>query len=157
MNRSTHTKSDSYSYTVNMERIMDLRQLSIVQRIITSRFGVEGYRIINCLLYRGILDQKQIAEICMIPVKDARELLYRMMKFGFVRMLDVPRTADHAPSRAFFLWDVEMERIKDEIRGQIMQTSLNLLLRYKHELDAGKDLVRLVAEASAAGVRLCVA
>lgn len=117
------------------------------------RFGSEGFRIMSCLLYKGILDQKQIAEYCMIPVKDARELLYRMMRSGFVRMLDIPKTADHAPSRAFFLWDVEMERIKDEIRSQILQTALNLLLRYRHELWQGRDLVALVSETAASGAQ----
>ena len=36
------------------------------------------------------LEQKQIAEMAMLPVKDTREILYRLLKAHFVTLQEVP-------------------------------------------------------------------
>lgn len=72
--------------------------------------------MLQVLMVKGPMEQKQLADQCMLPLKEARELLYRMLRSGFVRMFDVPKTQDHAPSRAFFLWEADVERIEAEAR-----------------------------------------
>jgi hypothetical protein len=46
------------------------------------RYGTQGLRIFRLLLIKGQLEQKQIADLSMLPVKDTRELLYNMMQVG---------------------------------------------------------------------------
>ncbi len=43
-----------------------------------------GLRVFRLLALRGQLEQKQIADLAMLPPKDTRELLYRMLAGGFV-------------------------------------------------------------------------
>ena len=38
------------------------------------------------LLDKKQLEQKQIAEFAMVPVRDAREVLYKMLKAGFLAL-----------------------------------------------------------------------
>ena len=71
-----------------------------------ERFGGPACRIFRLLLLKRQLEQKQIAEMAMIPVKDTRELLYKLVKVEFVQLQEVARTADHSPSRTFYLWRV---------------------------------------------------
>jgi transcription initiation factor IIE alpha subunit len=45
-----------------------------------------GMRIFRMLLDKKQLEQKQIAEFAMVPVRDAREVLYKMLKAGFLAL-----------------------------------------------------------------------
>lgn len=42
------------------------------------RFGAQGVRVVQLLLSRGHLEQKQVADLTMGPQKETRELLYRL-------------------------------------------------------------------------------
>lgn len=52
----------------------------------TRRFGIHGLRVFQTLLMRGQLEQKQVADTVMQPHKETRELLYRMLRAGYVQM-----------------------------------------------------------------------
>lgn len=43
-------------------------------------------RVFNTLLHNGQLEPKQIADFIMREHKEARELLYRMFKAGYLQM-----------------------------------------------------------------------
>lgn len=43
-------------------------------------------RIFRLLLAKKQLEQKQVADFAMLPQKDARELLYRMLQAGYVSL-----------------------------------------------------------------------
>lgn len=43
-------------------------------------------RVFRLLFQCRQLEQKQIAEKAMLPMKDVRELLYRMLKAGYVSL-----------------------------------------------------------------------
>ncbi|RKP04728.1 hypothetical protein THASP1DRAFT_33467 [Thamnocephalis sphaerospora] len=68
----------------------------------------------------------QISKLVMLPMKDAREVLQALAMHGFAELQarimlrshrprppwrhEVPKTADRAPSRTFFLWHVPTEK-----------------------------------------------
>jgi DNA-directed RNA polymerase III subunit RPC3 len=54
--------------------------------MICCRFGIHGLRVFQTLLMRGQLEQKQVADTVMQPHKETRELLYRMLRAGYVQM-----------------------------------------------------------------------
>ena len=45
-----------------------------------------GLRIFQMLQEKKQLEQKQIAEFAMVPVREAREVLYKMLKSGFLAL-----------------------------------------------------------------------
>ena len=77
-----------------------------VDAVVRERFGEPACRIFRLVLLKRQLEQKQIADEAMLPVKDTRELLYKLFKVEFVQLQEVARTADHSPSRTFYLWRV---------------------------------------------------
>jgi hypothetical protein len=89
---------------------LPLGHLLQVDAVVRERFGGPACRIFRLLLLKRQLEQKQIAEMAMIPVKDTRELLYKLVKVEFVQLQEVARTADHSPSRTFYLWRVRAPR-----------------------------------------------
>ena len=103
-----------------------------VEVLVRSRFGVQALRIFR-LLQKFQLEQKQIAEMSMVPMKDTRDILYRLLKLRYVRMQEVARTHDHAPSRTNYLWRVDLNDVAQVCQHELTQTILNIQLRLQRE------------------------
>lgn len=103
-----------------------------IEVLVRSRFGVQALRIFR-LLEKFQLEQKQIAEMSMVPMKDTRDILYRLLKLRYVRMQEVARTHDHAPSRTNYLWRVDLNNVAQVCQHELTQTMLNVQLRLQRE------------------------
>ncbi|GLC40692.1 hypothetical protein PLESTM_001102200 [Pleodorina starrii] len=140
----------SATYVVNSQRIIDLIMLKQVEALVKSRFDVGGLRVFRLLALRGQLEQKQVADLAMLPAKDTRELLYRMLADGFVLLQDIPKTADRAPSRSFYTWRVSMPALCDVTAGQLYRAGGRVYQRLKFEMAKEKELLSLLESAKEA-------
>ena len=141
---------DSYghaTYCVNMRRIIDLIRIKEIEAVVRERFGGPACRIFRLLLLKRNLEQKQIAEMAMIPVKDTRELLYKLLKSEYVQIQEVARTSDHAPSRTFYLWRVDLLNVVEQVGRELYQATSNLRARLIHELSQEKETLMLLESA----------
>ena len=132
---------------MNMRRIIDLIRIKEIEAIVRERFGGPACRIFRLLLLKRNLEQKQIAEMAMIPVKDTRELLYKLLKSEYVRIQEVARTSDHAPSRTFYLWRVDLLSVVEQVGRELYHATSNLRARLMHELSLEKDTLMLLESA----------
>lgn len=174
------------SYCVNMKRIIDLirmkearacrsvietplltrRRVLQVDAVVRERFGEPACRIFRLVLLKRQLEQKQIADEAMLPVKDTRELLYKLFKVEFVQLQEVARTADHSPSRTFYLWrvrvrtrqsrspadvrQVDLLRVIDKMCSELYRTLSKVRARLRYEVEQeSKALARLESAGSA--------
>mmetsp|Transcript_15599 Transcript_15599/g.37801 ORF Transcript_15599/g.37801 Transcript_15599/m.37801 type:complete len:341 (-) Transcript_15599:5529-6551(-) len=135
------------NYCVNMRRIVDLIRIKEVEAVVRERFGGPACRIFRLLLLKRNLEQKQIAEMAMIPVKDTRELLYKLLKAEYVQIQEVARTSDHAPSRTFYLWRVDLLRVVEQVGHELYRTTSNLRARLIHELSQERETLMLLERA----------
>ncbi|NXU49279.1 RPC3 polymerase, partial [Turnix velox] len=71
-------------------------------------FGSRCARIFRLLLRKRHLEQKQVEDFAMIPAKEAKDMLYKMLSQNFVSLQEIPKTPDHAPSRTFYLYTVNV-------------------------------------------------
>ncbi len=124
--------------------LSEFLQAKVIESVVQQRFGDLSLRIFRLLRMKKQLEQKgvrfldphgrssaaltlncgtqhmharQIADLALIPVSETREYLYKMLSCEFVHLQEVPRTADHAPARTFYLWSVRMEHIKRHVRA----------------------------------------
>ena len=58
-----------------------------------------------------------------------------MLRAGYVALQDVPRTADHAPSRTIYTWRVTAELAIARLAAELPHAILNARLRLQHESD----------------------
>ena len=72
--------------------------------------------------------------------QDSRELLYRLFKAGFVSLQDVPRTADHAPSRTIYTWSVNNESAADKLAAELYKAAFNVYVRSTNEFEQHKEV-----------------
>ena len=121
------------TYCINLRRIVDLARVKSVEAVVKERFGVNGCRIFRLLTMKRQLEQEQIGEMCMVPVRITRELLYKLLKAQYVSLQEVAKTADHAPSRTFYLWRVDVPRVIARLSKEICKLTLNVKLRLEHE------------------------
>ncbi|CAL8469591.1 g9132 [Coccomyxa elongata] len=122
-----------------------MRQMHI-EAIVRDRFPPIGMRVFRLLTAKKQLEQKQVADYAMVPVRDARELLYRMLRAGFLTLQDVPRTADHAASRTLYTWRVDAAAVTRRVGEELLQTAANLRARLHRELtEHGEVLARVEA------------
>ena len=132
------------NYCVNMRRIIDLIRIKEIEAVVRERFGGPACRIFRLLLLKRNLEQKQIAEMAMIPVKDTRELLYKLLKAEYVQIQEVARTSDHAPSRTFYLWRVDLLRVVEQVGRDLYRATSNLRARLLYELSQEKETLMLL-------------
>ena len=124
----------SFKGSVTKPEEADTFQSQLVQTIVKRRFGENACRIFRLLHYKPQLEQKQISELAMIPLKDCREILGKLLKHEYVRMQEVARTTDHAPSRTYYLWKVHLSSVLVRIGRELQAASVNLRARLDHEL-----------------------
>ncbi|KAG0317935.1 RNA polymerase III subunit C82 [Dissophora globulifera] len=119
----------SGQYIVSLKAAARILKRNLIQSIVASRFGAPYLRIMNMLLEKGKLEEKQIARYSMMPVKDVREKLTTLCTFGILNLQEVPKTNDRTPSRTFYLWEVLLERAASGLVDRLYHTMSNLRQR----------------------------
>ena len=94
------------AFTFNFSKALRHLRLGLIESFIRARFGLPSGRIFKILLSKQMFEERQIAKVAMITSKEVRERLYALLKLGLVQLQEVPKSADHAPSRTIFLWSV---------------------------------------------------
>jgi len=135
------------SYCVNMRRVVDLIRMKEVEAVVRERFGGQACRIFRLLLLKRQLEQKQIAEMAMLPIKDTRELLYKLFKAEYVQVQEVARTADHAPSRTYYLWHINLMQVVEQIGRELYVIASNVRVRLMHELSKEYEVLAFLENA----------
>lgn len=99
-------------FLVSREAIIKAIKQKLIESVVYDKFGRDSLRIFRLLIMKAQLEQKQVAELAMIPVKDTRDSLYKMLAANYVHMQEVPRTSEHNPSKTFYLWNVRLVHVQ---------------------------------------------
>jgi DNA-directed RNA polymerase III subunit RPC3 len=133
-------------YTINAAALVDILKQKTVESIVLHKFGAPSLRIWRLLLTKHMAEQKQISELAMIPVKDTRDRLYKMLSKDVVQLQEVPKSADHQPNKTFYLWSVRREQVNLLFVGQIYKAMHNMKLRLFHHLELSADVLNKAEE-----------
>lgn len=118
----------------------ELRHLEI-ERLIESRFGSVGVRLIRVLTAKGKLDEKRLQEISLMPSKDLRQILALMQAAGFIDLQEVPRDAQRQPSRTLYLWFYDPDRVSLMVLEDTYKTLSRCFQRIRAERNKCKFLI----------------
>ncbi|NWQ84435.1 RPC3 polymerase, partial [Columbina picui] len=112
-----------------------------VSQCIKQSFGSRCARIFRLLLRKKHLEQKQVEDFAMIPAKEAKEMLYKMLSENFVSLQEIPKTPDHAPSRTFYLYTVNVPAAARMLLHRCYKSVANLMERRQFETKENKRLL----------------
>lgn len=128
-------------YAINVGSVINFLVKEHLSSCVTTRFGPKCCRVFRVLLSRGPLLLKQIEEIIMLPARDVREYCYMLIKEGFIRNRQVPKTPDNAPGKSIFIMSVELDQVVFGMIDLCCRSINNLLKRYEHELNQNRSLL----------------
>lgn len=114
---------------------------STIESVVRERFGNKCLRVFRLLLLKKALEQKQVADLAMIPSKEAKELLYSLLSENYVTLQEIPKAGDYAPSRTFYLFSVNLPQVARLLRERCYQALGNLMQRRAAEVNKNKRLL----------------
>ncbi|NXH44252.1 RPC3 polymerase, partial [Dicaeum eximium] len=139
------------TYTVSILILGDFGEIWGYFGVIWGRFGVvwgdwgefgsHCARIFRLLLRKKHLEQKQVEDFAMIPAKEAKDMLYRLLSANLVCLQEIPKTPDHAPSRTFYLYTVNVLAAARMLLHRCYQSVANLMERRQHEMRENRRLL----------------
>ncbi|KAL2652424.1 hypothetical protein R1flu_020552 [Riccia fluitans] len=146
----TRSGEGGSSYTINMNKIIELARRNEVEAIVLQRYGRESCRIFRLLMMKGQMEQKQVAGMAMVQLKDARELLYRLLKEQYVCVQEVAKSAEHSAQKSIYLWNINWHVIKLLVLDDMYHAAANLQQRLTHELEQEQEVLELLKQIQAA-------
>ncbi|XP_053226099.1 DNA-directed RNA polymerase III subunit RPC3 isoform X3 [Podarcis raffonei] len=128
-------------YVINLHKALASLATATLESIVQERFGSRCARIFRLLLRKKHLEQKQIEDFAMIPAKEAKEMMYKMLSTNFVALQEIPKTPDHAPSRTFYLYTVNRLSSARMLLHRCYKSVANLIERRLHETKENRRLL----------------
>nr|XP_009924304.1 PREDICTED: DNA-directed RNA polymerase III subunit RPC3 isoform X3 [Haliaeetus albicilla] len=125
-------------YTVNLHKALASLATATLESIVEERFGSRCARIFRLLLRKKHLEQKQVEDFAMIPAKEAKDMLYKMLSENVVSLQEIPKTPDHAPSRTFYLYTVNILSSARMLLHRCYKSVANLIERRQYETKENK-------------------
>lgn len=136
-----HGEQAGGQYYIDFAQSVETLLVATLAAYIVGRFGPTSARIFRILLGRRYLEEKVVSKIAMISGKECRERLYALYQAGLLHIQEVPRTADHAPSRTIYLWTVPLDRIRGQTGLNLRKAYANILERIQHERTRHRTLI----------------
>jgi len=124
------------SYKINYAKMMQIRKQKQLEGIVQEKFGVNGVRIFRLLHEKKRLEEKPVAELSMLEVKQARVLLFKMFKAGYIQLQEIPKSQDKMAAQGVFLWSNDNEGAFRQVISEMYKAMMNLSMRLKQELRA---------------------
>ncbi|KAJ3131015.1 DNA-directed RNA polymerase III subunit RPC3 [Physocladia obscura] len=90
-------------YVANLRGVTTSMQEQLVVNFVKERHGIVAARIWRLLHAKGMLGEKEVAQLALISNKVARETLYMLMQSGMIFLQDVPKSNEYIPSRTAYL------------------------------------------------------
>lgn len=86
-------------------RLVSETRQKTFEDLVMKRYTTVGHRIFRALLIEGAMEEKMIAEKCLLPLKVVREHLLNMYQDRIILIQEVPRSNDQQrASNWYYLW-----------------------------------------------------
>ncbi|KAM4690670.1 DNA-directed RNA polymerase III subunit RPC3 [Rhinophrynus dorsalis] len=128
-------------FVINLHKAVATLAAANLESIVQERFGSRCARIFRLLLRKRHLEQKQVEDFAMVPAKEAKDMLYKMLSENLVSLQEIPKTPDHAPSRTFYLYAVNTLPSARMLLQRCYKTVANLIERRQYETKESKRLL----------------
>eukprot|EP00105_Crassostrea_gigas_P025260 XP_011445785.1 PREDICTED: DNA-directed RNA polymerase III subunit RPC3 [Crassostrea gigas] len=112
-----------------------------IESVVQERFGSKCLRIFRVLLLKKHLEQKQIEDFVMISAKEAKDLLYTLFSENFITTTEISKTPDHAPSRTFFLFTVNIQHVASMVLNRCYKALYNAMVKKETEVNEHRRLL----------------
>eukprot|EP00026_Physarum_polycephalum_P004041 Phypoly_transcript_04058.p1 GENE.Phypoly_transcript_04058~~Phypoly_transcript_04058.p1 ORF type:complete len:672 (+),score=150.11 Phypoly_transcript_04058:62-2077(+) len=132
-------------FQINMKNVVEVLRQKMVESVVHDKFGPHAMRIFRVLQLKRHLEQKSISEISLVPLREVCTSVYEMIQAGYIRLQEVPKIADHTPTKTYFLYTVDINSVYNTLVDDMSKGLFNLLARLASEKQKSQDVVERVA------------
>lgn len=132
---------DGGRFTINAYNVFHHLIKETFSTIVNNYYGDKSSRIFRLLLLKKYLQQKQIGELAMISVKDAKERLSTLFKDGLVRILQFTKAPDYAPMKTSFVVTVDLNELCLTFKNKCYHSLYSIACRRDHEYQTNRTLI----------------
>lgn len=100
-------------FTVQMNAAFQQLAWSIIENVITQKFGSKATRIFRVVRAKKYIEQEDIQREAMIPAKEAKLFTYRLLEENFLQIQTIkkPGGGGMGPAKAFYLFRVNQYHV----------------------------------------------
>ena len=128
-------------YMVDMNAIISTIKQKTIHSIVSEKLGMPSARILELLMRKKYLDQTQVGEWAILPIRESRERIYQLFKFKYIDYVEVSKRLDFTPSTSSYLWYVDVVKLYRTLLESMYHGMLSLSVRRNHEFSLGKELL----------------
>jgi len=136
-------------FEVSVRQILLHLQRRTLHQYITDAHGEIASRIYSILEAKGYLEAESVADAAMVPVKEAREVLYDLFQAKLIMLVNLQQGKQHNAATSIYLWGVDCWKTTQSVTDYIALALHNIRLRRRHEMEVGEDWVERAKEPSA--------
>ena len=114
---------------------------AMIAMVVEQKFGSRCARVWRIVLSEKGLPQKLVEEKALMPPKDCKEIMFTLVREGFVRTDYYSRTVDFAPAKTHFLFSVDLEQVVRRVIGHCCHAIACAITRRNHEYDSNRLLI----------------
>lgn len=122
------------TFSLRLSAVVSALRLDCCERVVFSRHGVLGVRLMKLLLKHRFLEDRTLAEEAVATQPRTRHTLSAMMRDGYVCQQEVSRgvvTSDRQPKSSIFLWTCSMEQclapaVREHLAGSLLHALAGL-------------------------------
>jgi DNA-directed RNA polymerase III subunit RPC3 len=134
-------------YEVSVGRLLDYLRERVIHQIIQDRHGIVAARIVNILRHKGWLESETLADHAMVPAKETREHLHRLYRCRYIDLFPLPTTRQHNTSSCIYLWQVQWNRLLNQVRENVAMALWKMRLRRQHQGEMGRGWIERAQQA----------
>lgn len=129
------------AYNVEFKQAITNLCLANIESFIRERYCSKSLRLFKIILEKQQLEQQQIEDFAMIPSKECKNLLYNMLNDNILSVSELSKTLDHAPSRTYYLFTVNVYQLIKKFLENSYKAFFNLMVRHDMEITENKRLI----------------
>lgn len=130
------------AYDINMKEAFKQIAWSIIENVITQKFGTKAARIFRVVRTKKYIEQEDIQREAMIPAKEARLYTYKLLEENFVQIQTIKKAGSGmGPTKSFYLFYVNQQQIARDLIETCYKSLYNLKIRVNQDKDANKRLM----------------
>lgn len=128
-------------WQVEFHGLTESLQSAEIESMISARYGSISTRVVRYLKVHGRLEQKSIEEGCMIRKKELLAILSNMAELGVVETQEVPKEASRQPSRSYYLWHFNQQRVAKVLLFDTYKAMTRLVQRVQVQKEFRQEII----------------
>ena len=120
--------SNPTAYLFQAKHAVDHVRMKLIRHYLTSRYDDATARLYAVLHMHQLIDQSDLAERALMPPKDAREKLYKMLQDGLIDLVDLSGGGS-SKGESHYLWRVDPAKTTAVVLSHVRAALRNLLIR----------------------------